>query len=148
MKSYKFSKSSGLSLEMQPFPEYLLKLWQSWINLLGAKLLGLGHSLQPTLHSQLLPHQVKRSFGFLWCEGCWVFLVVLFSFVLLISPWCFHFSHFCWADIQLFDKPWGNLPIQIRQVQILLLKVLSWGSASVKPGPIKPASGYGFTSIG
>lgn len=54
-------KSSGVPLETQPFLEDLLKLWETWINLLGARLLGLGHSLQPSTHSQLLPHQVEWS---------------------------------------------------------------------------------------
>lgn len=64
------------------------------------------------------------------------------SFLLSI-PGCLQSSCFSCAETQLFHKPWGNLPIQIRQVQRRLLKVLSWGSASVKPGSLKLAFGYG-----
>lgn len=49
-------------------------------------------------------------------------------------PGCLQSSCLCCAETRLFHKPWGNLPVQIRQVQRLVLKVLSWGSASVKPG--------------
>lgn len=62
---------------------------------------------------------------------------------LLSSPGCLQSSCFCYAETQLSHKPWGNLPIQIRQVQSLPLKVLSWGSTSVNPGSIKLAVGYG-----
>lgn len=72
----------------------------------------------------------------LQCQVCFGFFPF---FLLILSPGCLHSSCFCCAESQLFHKPWGNLPIQIRQVQRSLLKVLSWGSASVKPGPLKLA---------
>lgn len=75
-------KSSGLPLGMQPFLEYLLKPWETWIKLFAAKLLGLGHSLQPTIHYQLLPHQVKCSvLGSFGVRVVGIFLVVCFVFL-------------------------------------------------------------------
>lgn len=115
-------KSSGPPLQMQLFIEHLLNLWGTCANLLGTRVLGLGHSLWLTVHLQLFLHQVECS-------------VFFYQSLVASSP-----PAFAVLRLSFFTS---NLPIQIRQVQRLLLKVLSCGSASVKPGSVTLAFGYG-----
>lgn len=130
---------------MQPFLEYLLKLWGTWINLLAAKL-GLGHSLQPSIHSQLLPQVL--SFEFFWCEGCWDFLGVclILGFFLL----CFVNQSLaapllplllCWYSA--FSQALGQLAHTDQAGTKTPLESLVLGVCICKTWLYQTASGYG-----
>lgn len=109
---------------MQPFTEHLLKLWGTCADTGGGKK-GVSTGAPYMAHSIFTAS-----------------LPLLVLSFLPSVPGCLQPSCICCTETQLFYKPWGNLPIQLRQVQRLPLKVLSWGSASVKPGSIKLAFGY------
>lgn len=120
-------KDSGPMLQMQPSVEHLLNL--------GGDLCWFIENMSVRAGPPFMVHSTFTATS-LQCQVCFGFFPF---FLLILSPGCLHSSCFCCAESQLFHKPWGNLPIQIRQVQRSLLKVLSWGSASVKPGPLKLA---------